>query len=332
MGVAIATLIVHPVSAQEFPTQTINQNYRSEIIQRNINEGLPRNYRIPQQAPSLGLGNIYGLNPCAAGVSVGVTTPVGGVGGAWSRIDDECQTRNNAAILVSGLRDEAASREVLCTIPSIRQAFIRVGRPCIADGGAAIVMPGHFPAGAGQAAQFTNAQGSQSVQGSQGVGPAGTQLPATALPPSVPRGGSLDGDPRLRSQVPSFCNTPGLDPGMYPECSGRQIAQQRGEASPPHRPVVVRSRPTAPTQSFSPATGRIGDLPSLTRGPKVAELPPALPTLGNPTNSPEGCDTVSSFVRRFYAECVAADRQAAMAAARTKAPITSGTRLAVAAQ
>ena len=97
-------------------------------ITENIN-----NTGIPRNAPSLGLSSIYGLNPCSSGTAVGVTTPLFGIGGAVADIDKDCETRNNAAVVITGLKDETLAREILCTIRDIRQAAIRVGKPCLQD-------------------------------------------------------------------------------------------------------------------------------------------------------------------------------------------------------
>lgn len=250
--------------AQDANTQTINQNIRTESIQRN--EGLPSNPRIPHQTPSLGLGNIYGLNPCATGVSVGVTTPLVGIGGAFSNIDSECQTRNNAAVLVSGLRDEAAAREVLCSIPVIRQAFIRIRRPCIEDGGAAVILPSNYPAGAGQAGQYN----------AETLPP-----PNLPIPPSVvPRGGTIDGDPRLRSEAPAFCRISGLDPSLYPECR-KDVATTAANRTPQAARPQVRKQPRDIVQ------------------PQAS--PPRF--YGGTLSMGEGCAEVSDIVRRFYPDC-----------------------------
>ncbi|HWL83515.1 MAG TPA: hypothetical protein VNR89_21380 [Roseomonas sp.] len=305
VGAAFAALASSPVLAQDANTQTINQNLRQEYYenstQRIINEGIPK---VPHQAPSLGLGNIYGLNPCATGVSLGATTPLFGIGGAFSNIDSECQTRNNAAVLVSGLRDEAAAREVLCTIPTIREAFIRVGRPCISDGGRAIVLPSNYPAGAGQAGSYMG----------DGVGAAGTQLPPTALPPAAPgspmRAPQVDGDPRLRSQAapdaPAFCRTPGLDISVYPECTGDRTAEDR-----PRSPVRRRAEPSSPSGPADMAR-RPEAKPSARReAPAKQTAPtetsaPARPVLGSLSASTTDCAAASSAVQRLYAECAAA--------------------------
>lgn len=100
--------------------------------QQSITENL-NNTGIPRQAPALGLPSIYGLNPCSSGATLGVTTPLFGIGGAISDIDRECETRNNAAVVITGLKDEILGREILCEIKDIRQAAIRVGKPCLQD-------------------------------------------------------------------------------------------------------------------------------------------------------------------------------------------------------
>ncbi|MDJ0386898.1 hypothetical protein QMO56_02125 [Roseomonas sp. E05] len=323
VGAAIAALASSPVLAQDANTQTINQNLRQEYYenststQRVINEGIPK---APHQAPSLGLGNIYGLNPCATGVSLGATTPLFGIGGAFSNIDQECQTRNNAAVLVSGLRDEAAAREVLCTIPTIREAFVRVGRPCISDGGRPTVLPSNFPAGAGQSGNYVG----------DGVGVAGTQLPPTALPPATSgppmRAPHVNGDPRLRSEAapdaPAFCLTPGLDISLYPECIGGRTA-----GNSPRRPSEARKARAGSQPGQAQVTRRPEAAPEERReAPSRQTAPadasrPSRPVLGSIRSNPANCEAASTAVQRLYAECTAARMTASRDEAKEPQPM-----------
>ena len=238
-GVALAALASFPVAAQDSAqTFTNNSNSTSNSFSRNESYERIDNRGIPRQAPALGLGNIYGLNPCATGVSVGVTTPLVGVGGAFSTIDSECQTRNNAAIAVSALRDEAIAREIMCTVPRFREAALRVGRPCIQDGGVALVLPSSAPAGSNN---------SGDLPGKLDVPRGAVQLPADAMPPRTFPGSGTNGDPRLRSEsgvpTPPFCNLPGLARRMYPECNGEVAASAGAQAALP-RDTSPRARRT----------------------------------------------------------------------------------------
>lgn len=282
VGAACAALVSIPAAAQD--TATINQNQfsRSESYQRIDNRG------IPNQAPAIALGNIYGLNPCATGVSVGVTTPLVGVGGAFSTIDDECQLRNNAALTVSALKDEALAREIMCAVPVFREAAQRVGRPCMQDGGLPIALrPGVAPDGAGSASLMPYAPRAQS-------------LPPDAIPPAVAptpvppaNGPGLRGVSVEPGARPAFCAAPGLVIDAYPECRTaarpeRSAAAARPAASPLAGPSA-RPRPSQPAvetgNSLNPASGRISDA---TRNRAA-------------TN---GCEIFLEIAPQFYDTCV----------------------------
>jgi len=177
VGAAFAALAASPAHAQGASTLTENIN----------NSGIPR------QAPALGLSNIYGLNPCATGAAIGVSTPLFGIGGATSNIDRECETRNNAAVVITGLKDPVLAREILCGIKDIREAALRIGKPCLAD-----MPPPHVA--------------SATTPGAP-VQPA----PASAATPVIAQ-------TELRPNAPAFCHTPGLAIEFYPECSAHPMA------------------------------------------------------------------------------------------------------------
>jgi hypothetical protein len=88
---------------------------------------------IPHQAPALALPSVYGLNPCSTGGSVGVTTPLFGIGGALSSTDKGCEARNNAALAISAFHNEMLARETLCVVDEWRAAWKRIGKPCLID-------------------------------------------------------------------------------------------------------------------------------------------------------------------------------------------------------
>jgi hypothetical protein len=180
VGAAFAALTAAPSPARAQGVQTLNENIN--------NSGIGR------EAPALGLSNIYGLNPCATGAAVGVTTPLFGIGGAVSNIDRECETRNNAAVVISGLKDMALAREILCGIKDVREAAVRIGKPCLQD------MPAQPTASAAPA------------------GAPATPVAAVSAPAPAVAGNDL------RPNAPAFCHTPGLAIGLYPECSARPAA------------------------------------------------------------------------------------------------------------
>ena len=252
MGAAFAALIsVSGGARAQDTTQTFNQNNtnfsRSESYERIDNRG------IPHQAPSLGLGNIYGLNPCATGVSVGVTTPLVGVGGAFSTIDSECQLRNNAAIAVSALKDESAAREIMCEVEVFRKAAMRIGRPCIIDGGVPLALRAGSTVDTASAASLAP------------LPPSNRGLPPDVLPPIAgqqPNPAPTNGSSRQLvpgvDQLPALCSTPGLVLRLYPECSGNPA--ERHSAAPQDRPATATQAPeTARRHVARPTTPETTD-------------------------------------------------------------------------
>lgn len=307
VGAAMAALASLPAAAQEVQ--------RQEFYQRNdvYNYGLPRNHH---QAPSIGLGSIYGLNPCATGVSVGATMPLFGVAGAFSTIDEECQIRNNVALTVSALKDEALAREIMCGVESFRVAAARIGRPCIRDGGVPIALtPGSNP---------------DTATASQLIPSPSAGLPPNALPPVPPAQPAppVNGNPApggfrgasLAAPRPAFCEVPGLNVASYPECGGAPAAapaaRQQTEEMPRRaarlRTVAVETRPAEARPSPAQAD----------RSP-----PPARPSavLGRANGNPAGCDSTPSAIRALFAECVAAEqRQFAPEADHAALPASPG--------
>jgi hypothetical protein len=289
-GAAIAAPLLAPAYAQEPQVQRLETSTRNEVY----NYGIPRNYR---QAPSLGLGNIYGLNPCATGVSVGATTPLFGIGGAFSTIDDECQIRNNVALTVSALKDEALAREIMCSVEIFRAAAIRVGRPCIRDGGAPIALSQGANPETATSLLLTPIQGGLPPNA---LPPVPQPTPAAAVNGHAPAPEAAGFRGREAASVPAFCDVPGLNRGLYQECD------PNSRAAP--SPVSERPRRARPEQQSMRPAGKDRDRP-ITRTAQMAEVsaPPAL--LGRHDNDPEGCSVASATVRALFAECAAAGQQ-----------------------
>lgn len=75
----------------------------------------------------------------ASGLSCSGSAAAGGAGGGWgfslgiTKEDKDCNTRENAKTVLGLTGDRDATKEVLCDVAQMRNAFRRVGRPCIAD-------------------------------------------------------------------------------------------------------------------------------------------------------------------------------------------------------
>ncbi len=75
----------------------------------------------------------------ASGLSCSGSAAAGGAGGGWgislgiTKEDAQCNTRENAKTVLGLTGDRDATKEVLCDIRQVRNAFRRVGRPCMAD-------------------------------------------------------------------------------------------------------------------------------------------------------------------------------------------------------
>lgn len=247
--VGVATVcFAYPVWAQQ------------NTITENIN-----NTGIPRQAPSLGLGQIYGLNPCATGATAGVTTPLFGIGGAISTIDRECETRNNAAVVVTGLKDEAMAREILCTIKDVREAAARIGKPCMGDG-------------------RTVSEASYTVAQQMGTPEATSQIvaqtPSTivpvnlAAPPAAQPSQAPVPPPQstsVRPDAPAFCHAKDLAVYLYPECgaglktqgtpvsTGASLTQEQGVAKRSSQTTNFRAN-----EHLQPKSRLVSHLPAAT--------------------------------------------------------------------
>lgn len=156
-GAAVATLLALPMARAQTTTPTGTTSGATSNSMTNVypttvpttasgqvatdpNGYSPYNTRatinntgIPNQAPPLNLPSVYGLNPCSTGASVGITTPLVGIGGAVSSTDAGCEARNNAALAISAFKNELLAREMLCGKKEWREAWARIGKPCLED-------------------------------------------------------------------------------------------------------------------------------------------------------------------------------------------------------
>lgn len=214
VGAALAASTVSPAVAQTVPTDPngFSPYDTRTTVDENVNTPVVRN------APALGLSSIYGLNPCSLGASAGVTTPLFGVAGAISTTDHDCEIRNTAALAITGLKDEAAGREILCMLKEFREAVARLGKPCIQDqkqapvASAAAPQPQALPANATQ----------------QQPAPPIAATPVAAVVPVVPA---------IAPEAPAYCKTAGLVLSAYPECT-HPILQTRRQ---PEKSTKIRS-------------------------------------------------------------------------------------------
>ncbi len=247
MGAVMAAPIITPAVAQPVPTDPngFSPFNTRETINENVNTPVLRN------APALGLSSIYGLNPCSLGASVGVTTPLFGIGGAVSTTDKDCEIRNTAALAITGLKDEAAGREILCIIKEFREAVARLGKPCIAD-------------------QPPQRVASASSPQQQPLSVASTQPPATPVPvTSVAAIAPVV--PVVAPDAPAFCRTPGLVLNAYPECTHpgiqaeRHVQKTKGPQAAPTNVSIkpVPPAPVAPSETRA-ATLQRGSFPVAT--------------------------------------------------------------------
>ncbi|HBK08803.1 MAG TPA: hypothetical protein DDZ81_23600 [Acetobacteraceae bacterium] len=201
---------------------------QQQTLTENVN-----NTGIPRNAPPLALANIYGLNPCSSGTTVGLSTPLFGIGGAVASIDKECETRNNAAVVVTGLKDETLAREILCEIKDIRNAALRIGKPCLQDQQppkVALVEPSK-PA----------------------VAPAVVPAVAPAVVPAVipvvkPTRMAI------RQDAPAFCYINNLDLALYPDCGENPAPTSTVGPSGPIKPVA-KAAPNQPVSKRPPPAG-----------------------------------------------------------------------------
>lgn len=89
-----------------------------------------RGYR--QVGTAIAPGLIAGGITCQGSASIGAGGPGWGFAFGSTKLDRDCNTRENAKMIaLMGERD--AAREVMCNVPEVRAAMARVGRPCIGD-------------------------------------------------------------------------------------------------------------------------------------------------------------------------------------------------------
>jgi hypothetical protein len=89
-----------------------------------------RGYR--QVGAAIAPGLIAGGITCQGSSSIGAGGPGWGFAFGSTKLDRDCNTRENAKMIaLMGERD--AAREVMCNVPEVRAAMARVGRPCIGD-------------------------------------------------------------------------------------------------------------------------------------------------------------------------------------------------------
>ncbi len=217
MGAALSAPVLVPAMAQTTTVPTDPNGFSPYNTHGSLDENI--NTSTIRNAPALGLSSIYGLNPCSLGASAGVTTPLFGIGGAISTTDKDCETRNTAALAITGLKDEEAGREIMCTIKEFRDAVARLGKPCIVDRSSNPIA--------------VNTQPAPAI-----VQQASTQQPSPAVLASVTKPGEI------APNAPAFCQTPGLMLSSYPECTQPRAAQTEPATGRDHH--IVRASAKKP--------------------------------------------------------------------------------------
>jgi hypothetical protein len=96
----------------------------------SVNIQNSRGYR--QVGTAIAPGLIAGGITCQGSASIGAGGPGWGFAFGSTKLDRDCNTRENAKMIaLMGERDVA--REVMCNVPEVRAAMARVGRPCAGD-------------------------------------------------------------------------------------------------------------------------------------------------------------------------------------------------------
>jgi hypothetical protein len=202
-----------------------------------------------------------------------------GVGGAVSTIDKECETRNNAAIVVTGLKDETLAREILCEIKDVRQAAVRIGKPCLQD------------------------QAASRVSSAAPVPPPAP--PAAPVAPDKPAVASLP------ANAPMFCHTKGLDVALYPECSaaaGKAVDLATGQ--PPSAGLKPSDAPKAAAPPVKAAASQA--VTPVVRFSRTASWHPTVPDGQTGTTMVAGrADPLADHVRELE-QILIVRREAAM--------------------
>jgi len=163
-----------------------------------------------------------------------------GIGGATASIDKECETRNNAAVVITGLKDETLAREILCQIKDVRDAAVRVGKPCLQD------QP---------TPRVASAVPETPTPKTAAVEPAKPAKPDVAEPAIKHVAAAVP----IQANAPPFCRVKGLDVTLYPECTTMQapvahsVATAKQPVSETNKGKPVWTRPhTAPAEKPAP--------------------------------------------------------------------------------
>ena len=96
-----------------------------------------------------GTGTAIGPGLVASGLSCSGSSSVGVGGAGWgvslgsTRMDKNCDLRENTKI-ISILGDPAAGKQLMCNIPEVREAYARVGRPCAMDRNIIVTQKGNI--------------------------------------------------------------------------------------------------------------------------------------------------------------------------------------------
>jgi hypothetical protein len=83
----------------------------------SASNALSVSYKDRLQAPSIGLAPVYASGPCAVGWSLGGSIPGGSLGGGKSKVDQDCNRRELARVLIP-LNPQLALK-VLCADPIV---------------------------------------------------------------------------------------------------------------------------------------------------------------------------------------------------------------------
>ena len=287
-GAALAAPVILPdlcVNAQTVPVDPngISPYNTHGILDENIQTSTIRN------APALGLSSIYGLNPCSLGASAGVSTPLFGIAGAISTTDKGCETRNTAALAITGLKDEVAAREIMCDIPEFRDAVKRIGKPCLADQQQAANQPS--PVASNQLVQPVAAR--------------------TEVPPEAEA---------IAPDAPAWCHTAGLVITSYPECTHPATAKQESkqEHKAAQQPKAAKHEVAAPAKPPTDESDQTPDAGSIDGKPPVratqdtvASAASARRPVRYAVTKGQHQDNVASVcsVRLYVPECATTPRQ-----------------------
>lgn len=130
----MAVTLAYPAAAQTVNVGAVSGSESNSASQAgsvsSVNIKNSRGYRSTGAAIAPGL--IAGGITCQGSASIGAGGPGWGFAFGSTKLDRDCNTRENAKMIaLMGERD--AAREVMCNVPEVRAAMARVGRPCIGD-------------------------------------------------------------------------------------------------------------------------------------------------------------------------------------------------------